>query len=213
MGWRNRTEAGRALADALAAYRGRDVVVIGLPRGGVVVAAPVAQALGAPLDVRFAKKIAAPGQEELAIGAVTAAGERVLYEDLLRRLFIPPGYLERATAEARRVARAREQDLRGLCPAEPLRGRTVILVDDGIATGMTMFAAIADVAAEEPAEIVVAAPVMAPSTADELARRADRVVALECPAGFMAVGQYYADFRQTEDAEVRALLTGAARGA
>lgn len=213
MMWRDRTEAGRALAGALAEYRGRDVVVIGLPRGGVVVAAPVAEALGAPLDVRFAKKIPAPGHEELAIGAVTSGGERVLYDELLRQLLVPPGYLDHATAEAREVAHARERDLRGLRPAEPLRGRTVILVDDGIATGMTMFAAIADVAAEEPQEIVVATPVVAPSTADELATRADRVVALDRPPGFMAVGQFYEDFRQTEDAEVRALLAGAARGA
>lgn len=213
MMWRDRTEAGRALAQALAAYRGRDVVVIGLPRGGVAVAAPVAEALGAPLDVRFAKKIGAPHQAELAIGAVTAGGMRVLYDDLIRQLLLPPGYLERATEEARQVAHAREQDLRGLRPAESLKGRIVILVDDGIATGMTMFAAIAEVANEDPAEIVVAAPVMPPRTAADLQARVDRVVALDTPQDFMAVGQFYHDFRQVEDAEVRAMLGGAARGA
>ena len=213
MMWRDRTEAGRALAAALAPYRGRDAVVIGLPRGGVVVAAQVARALGAPLDVRFAKKIPAPFQPELAIGAVSGGGERVLHEDLIRQLLLPPGYLAHATAEAREVARAREADLRGLRPAEPLRGRVAIVVDDGVATGMTMFAAVADVAAERPAELVVAAPVIAPDTALKLEAKADRVVALDTPADFMAVGQFYHDFRQTEDAEVRALLAGAGRRA
>lgn len=212
MMWRDRADAGRALAGALSEYKGRNVVVIGLPRGGVVVAAPVAEALGAPLDVRFAKKIGAPGQEELAIGAVTSGGTRVLYDDLLRQMILPPGYVEHATEEARLTAHAREQDLRGLRAPEPLKGRVVILVDDGVATGMTMFAAIGDVATEDPAEIIVAAPVIAPQTADALAARVDRVVALATPIEFMAVGQFYHDFRQTEDAEVRALLSGAARG-
>ncbi len=213
MMWRDRLDAGRALAGALTEYKGRNAVVIGLPRGGVVVAAPVAEALGAPLDVRFAKKIGAPGHEELAIGAVTSSGMRVLHEDLLRQMMLPPGYIEQATEEARQTAHAREQDLRGLRPPEPLKGRIVILVDDGIATGMTMFAAIAEVATEDPAEIVVAAPVIAPQTAEGLASRVDRVVALAQPIEFMAVGQFYHDFRQTEDAEVRALLSGAAHGA
>lgn len=213
MMWRDRTDGGRALAQALMAYKGRDVVVIGLPRGGVVVAAPVAEALGAPLDVRVAKKIGAPGQEELAIGAVTSSGTRVLHEELLRQMLLPPGYIAQATEAARLSAHAREQDLRHLRPAEPLKGRIVILVDDGVATGMTMFAAVADVATEDPAEIVVAAPVMAPHTAEALAARVDRVVALSQPRDFMAVGQFYQDFRQTEDAEVRALLGGAVRGA
>jgi predicted phosphoribosyltransferase len=212
MAWKDRQDAGRALAAALAGDRGRDAVVLGLPRGGVVLAAVVAEALGAPLDVRVAKKIGAPGWAELAVGAVTAGGTRVLNDEVLRQVLLPPGWLDRATAEAREVARAREAELRGLRPAEPLRGRVAILVDDGIATGMTMFAAVADVAREAPAEIVVAAPVAAPDTAAALARRVDRVVVLERPAGFQAVGQFYEDFGQVEEAEVRALLRGAAHG-
>jgi predicted phosphoribosyltransferase len=202
----DRLDGGRRLAERLMTYRGRDVVVLGLPRGGVVTARPVADALGAPLDVLVARKLGAPGQEELAIGAVTARGTRVLNDAVLRFAMLPPGYLEAETERQRQVAEARERTLRDFRPAEPLTGRVVVLVDDGVATGMTMRAAIADARAQRPAELVVAAPVIAPDTYQELLAMADRVVAVDVPREFYAVGQFYRDFTQTTDEEVRQLL-------
>lgn len=206
MMFEDRWEGGRRLAERLLPYRGRDVVVLGLPRGGVVTARPVAAALRAPLDVLVARKIGAPGQEELAIGAVTARGTRVLNDAVLRHVLLPPGYLEAETERQRRVAESREHTLRDFRPAEPLSGRVVILVDDGVATGMTMRAAIADAQAQRPAELVVAAPVIAPDTYQDLLGLADAVVAVDVPAGFYAVGQFYRNFTQTTDEEVRQLL-------
>ncbi|MDB5097150.1 MAG: phosphoribosyltransferase [Cyanobacteria bacterium RYN_339] len=202
----DRQEAGRMLATRLRAYRGARPIVLGLPRGGVVVAREVADALDAPLDVVVARKIGAPGYAELAIGAVTASGTRVLHDEALRRLFIPPGYLEDATEHARKEAQRRERVLRGDRPPPALAGRTAILVDDGIATGMTMLAAIQDVRAAGPARLVVAAPVGAPDTLELIEREADELVVLAAPPGFRAVGEYYYAFDQTEDAEVQALL-------
>jgi putative phosphoribosyl transferase len=209
--FRNREQAGKLLAERLDDLRGQDVVVLGLPRGGVVVAREVAERLGAPLDVLVARKLGAPGYEELAIGAVTARCTRVLNDELLRRLILPPGYLERETDAQCSLALEREQRLRGAREPIPLAGRVVVLVDDGVATGMTMFAAIADAQADNPADIVVAAPVMPPETFNALRRRVGRVVSLAVPEGFMAVGQYYTDFRQVEDAEVQDLLAGATK--
>ncbi|MFN3429991.1 MAG: phosphoribosyltransferase [Candidatus Sericytochromatia bacterium] len=206
MPFQDRWDAGRQLAALLADYRGRDAVVLGLPRGGVVTAQPVAEGLGAPLDVLVARKLGAPGNEEFAIGAVTARGTRVLYEAVLRRMLLPPGYLEAETERQRRLAETRERTLRGLRPAEPLAGRVVILVDDGIATGMTMRAAIADAQAQRPARLVVAAPVIAPDTYRTLLALVDEVVAVEVPDDFMAVGQFYRDFAQTTDEDVARLL-------
>lgn len=206
MPFEDRLDGGKRLAERLMPYRGQDVVVLGLPRGGVVTARPVAEALGAPLDVLVARKIGAPGQEELAIGAVTARGTRVLNELVLRHLLLPPGYLESETERQRRVAETRELALRNFRPAEPLAGRVVIVVDDGIATGMTMRAAIADAQAQRPSKLVVAAPVIAPDTFEVMTRLADEVVAVEVPQAFYAVGQFYRDFTQTTDEEVRQLL-------
>jgi predicted phosphoribosyltransferase len=206
MSFRNREEAGRQLAQALRGFRGTDAVVLGLPRGGVAVAQPVAAALGVPLDVLVARKIGAPGQEEFAIGAVTARGTRVLNDAVLRRMFLPPGYLEDETEHQRQVAEDRERQLRGIRKAEPLEGRTAILVDDGIATGMTMRAAIADARSQRPARLVVAAPVVAPDTYFDMQGLADSVVALEVPDPFYAVGQFYGQFNQVSDEEVRQLL-------
>ena len=210
-GWADRQEAGRALGVALRAYKGKDVVVIGLPRGGVVVAAEVARALGAPLDVRIARKIGAPGQPELALGAVTADGHRVLHDALLRHFLLPPGWLAEATQAARDAAKERERRLRGQRSAEPLAGRTVLLVDDGIATGMTVRAAVDAILDEAPASLVVAAPVIAPDAYADLAQRVERVVPLLVPDDFIAVGQFYRRFDQTEDDEVQALLAAAPR--
>jgi putative phosphoribosyl transferase len=210
MVYRNREVAGRMLARELMEYRGRDVVVLGLPRGGVVVAAPVAEALGAPLDVLVARKIGAPSNPEFAIGAISSHGQRVLNDSALRYVALPPGYLDEEADRQQQVARARETQFRGVRPMVPLGGKTALLVDDGIATGMTVMAAIADLKAAEPARrpraIVVAAPVMAPDTAQTIAGQVDRVVALEMPTPFFAVGQFYEDFTQTTDEEVQALL-------
>lgn len=207
----NRQQAGVLLARRLAEFRDADPVVLALPRGGLPVARPVAEALAAPLDVVLARKIGAPHNEEYAIGAVTARGHRVLNERALRQVLLPPGYLEEATEAQRRVAAEREARYRGLRPAQPLAGRTAILVDDGIATGMTMRAAIADVRAQAPRQVVVAAPVMPPDTYDEMERLADRVVALLVPPDFYAVGQFYEDFMQVSDEEAEALLAAGAR--
>lgn len=208
----DREDAGRRLAERLAGMCEGDLVVLGLPRGGVVVAAEVARALGAPLDVIVARKLGAPGHAELAIGAVTARGTRVLNTRALRYMALPPGYLEAETARQREEADRRERVLRGVIPAQPLAGRIAVVVDDGIATGMTMEAAIRDLQdlppAERPAEVVVAAPVIAPDTHMWLSEEVDRVVALALPLDFMAVGAYYDDFSQTSDDEVRQLLAG-----
>ena len=203
---RDREEAGRLLGEKLRDLSGRDVVVLGLPRGGVAVARPIADALKAPLGVLVARKLRAPNQPELAIGAVTANGTRVLYRELLRTMLLPPGYLERETEAQRelavRQARAFERDRGPIA----LAGRTVLLVDDGIATGMTMFAAIEDAKAQRPAAIVVVAPVIAPRAYDELRRRVHSVVVLAVPELFYMVGQFYEDFTQVEDEQVLALL-------
>jgi predicted phosphoribosyltransferase len=206
MPFRNREEAGEQLAKALRGFASTHPVVLGLPRGGVATARPVAERLGADFDVLVARKIGAPGQPEFAIGAVTARGTRVLNDSVLRRMFLPPGYLEEETRNQRQVAETRERDLRGLRPAVPLEGRTVIVVDDGIATGMTMRAALADVRDQGPERLVVATPVVAPDTYFDLQGLADSVVAIEVPEGFMAVGQFYGEFEQVTDEAVRRLL-------
>lgn len=209
--FKDRTEAGRWLAEKLEGYRGQDVVVLGLPRGGLPVARAVADRFGWPLDVLVARKIGAPQHEEFAIGAVTARGTRVLNEAALRGVMLPPGYLEAVSDDQTMKAKEREALFRGARPPEPLTGRVVMLVDDGVATGMTLRAAIADVRHQEPARIVVAAPVIAPETFDALQQSADDVVAVSVPALFYAVGQFYADFTQVSDAEAKDCLIQVAR--
>lgn len=215
MMYHDRQDAGRALAGALGKYRGQDVVVLGLPRGGVVTAVPVAEALDAPLDVLVARKIGAPGNPEFAIGAVSSHGQVVLNEAALRFVVLPPGYLEAETERQRAVAREREARFRGTRPMVPLGGKIALLVDDGIATGMTVRAAIADLreAAPDrrPAKIVVATPVIAPDTYQLLAPQVDEIIALDVPEGFYAVGQFYRYFEQTTDEEVQALLRARVR--
>lgn len=207
----DREQAGKLLAERLKEFQAVNPEVLALPRGGLPIGRQVADTLGAPLGVVVARKIGAPGNEEFAIGAVTARGHRVLNEHALRHLMMPPGYLERVTEAQRRVAEEREARYRGVKMPLDLRGRTVILVDDGIATGMTMRAAIADVRAQEPAQVVVAAPVMPADTYEEMSRLADRIVALEVPEEFYAVGQFYADFTQVSDEEAEALLAAKTR--
>ena len=204
--FRDRVDAGVRLAEGLAAYRGRDVLVLGIPRGGVPVAAEVARRLGGDLDVVVARKLGAPGQRELAIGAVTANGGRFLNEELIGELRVPPGYLEQVTAEERAEARRRQERFRGDRPPARVTGRTVIVVDDGLATGATMRAAVRSVRRERPATLVVAVPVGAREACDALREEADVVVCLSQPEPFVAVGLHYERFEPTEDAEVQRIL-------
>jgi predicted phosphoribosyltransferase len=205
--FRDRAEAGRLLARELSAYAGRtDVLVLALPRGGVPVAFEVARALGAPLDVFVVRKLGVPGHEELAMGAIAPGGVCVVNEALVRRLRIPEGTLDEvATAETRELER-RERLYRGGRPPVDVRGRTVILVDDGLATGATMHAAVRALRTQGPAAVVVAAPVGAPETCAALSGPADDCVCVLRPRDLRGVALWYEDFTQTEDAEVSALL-------
>jgi len=210
--FRDRREAGQVLADRLTAYAGRpDVLVLALPRGGVPVAYEVARALGAPLDVFLVRKLGVPGQEELAMGAVATGGVRVLNEQVVGALGIPPSVIEAVAAWQQQELVRRERLYRGDRPPPDVRGRTVILVDDGLATGSTMRAALAALRRQQPARLVVAVPTAAPETCDELRAEADDVVCATTPEPFDSVGLWYEDFSQTTDGEVRELLERAAR--
>jgi predicted phosphoribosyltransferase len=205
--FRDRSDAGRQLAERLVAYADRpDVLVLALPRGGVPVGFEVARVLGAPLDVFVVRKLGVPGQEELAMGAIASGGSRVLNDAVVSRARISaPALAEVSAREAAEVAR-RERLFRGDRPAPDVRGRTVILVDDGLATGATMRAAVAALREQEPERIVVAVPTGSADTCAELGRAADEVVCLLAPEPFVAVGFWYEDFRQVADERVRALL-------
>jgi predicted phosphoribosyltransferase len=208
-GWRfaNRSDAGRLLAAQLRAYRGRgDVVVLGLPRGGVPVAAEVAAALDAPFDVFVVRKLGVPFQPELAMGAIASGGVRVVNDDVVRALGIPPEAIEHAAAVQQREVARREEAYRNGRPPIPLAGKVVVIVDDGLATGSTMRAAVKAVRRMQPARVVIAVPVGAPETCRALAAEADEMVCLQMPEPFVAVGLWYDDFVQTTDEEVRALL-------
>ena len=206
----NRAEAGRLLAEKLENYVDRsDVVVLGLPRGGVPVAYEVAQRLGAPLDVFVVRKLGVPGFEELAAGAIASGGVRVLNEDVVRALPNADQLIESVTEKETVELERREQTYRDGRPAPELRDRVVILVDDGLATGATMRAAVAALRQRGVAKIVVAAPVGAPDTCRELEQEADETICAIAPEFFQAVGQYYEDFSQTSDEEVRELLSRA----
>jgi putative phosphoribosyl transferase len=205
--FQNRREAGVELAERLRRYRTRDdVIVLALPRGGVPVAYEIARALGAPLDVFLVRKLGLPGRPELAMGAIASGGIRVLNDDVVQWYHVPKDVIDRvAEAEQAELTR-RERAYRGNDPAPDLEGRTVVLVDDGLATGSTMKAAVRAVRARQPARIVVAAPVGAPDTCRELAESADEVVCARMPQPFSAVGLWYRDFAQTTDEEVQELL-------
>lgn len=205
--FRDRAEAGRVLAAKLEKYAGRtDVIVLGLPRGGVPVAYEVAQQLGVPLDVFIVRKLGVPGFEELAAGAIASGGVRVLNDDVVRVLPHADAIIESITARETAELERREQSYRDGRPAPELRDRTVILVDDGLATGATMRAAVAALRQRGAAKIVVAVPVGAPETCRELEQLVDETVCAITPEFFQAVGQYYQDFSQTTDDEVRELL-------
>src|SRR6266850_1630630 len=205
--FRDRREAGRLLAAKLAAYANRpDVIVLALPRGGVPVAYEVARALGAPLDVFVVRKLGVPGYEELAMGAVATGGARVLNEQIVRDLRIPDYVIDRVEAEQRDELARRERAYRGGRPPLDVHGRTVILVDDGLATGATMRAAVKALRQREPARIIVAVPTASPETCEELKAEVDEVDCAITPEPFHAVGYWYEDFTQTTDQEVRELL-------
>lgn len=203
----NRAEAGQMLANRLKEYAGRnDVIVLGIPRGGVPVAFEIAQALGAPLDVFVARKLGVPGQEELAFGAIASGGVRILNPEVIDPLNISDFAIESVTARERRELERRERLYRGLRAPLSVHGHIVILVDDGIATGSSIRAAISALRQLSPEKLVVAAPVAPLETARELAAEADDFVCVETPRTFQAIGQFYDDFSQVADDEVSDLL-------
>jgi putative phosphoribosyl transferase len=208
----NRAQAGRLLAEKLVKYAGRDdVIVLGLPRGGVPVAFEVAQRLGAPLDVFVVRKLGVPGFEELAAGAIASGGVRVLNEDVTRAIPHADEMIEAVTVRETAELERREQIYREGRPSPELRDQVVILVDDGLATGATMRAAVKALRQRGVAKIVVAVPVGPPDTCREIEQEADETICLSTPAFFQAVGQYYEDFSQTSDEDVRELLRQAAQ--
>jgi putative phosphoribosyl transferase len=203
----DRAEAGRALARALSHYAGRDdVIVLALPRGGVPVGYEVARELGAPLDVFLVRKLGVPGHEELAMGAIASGGVLVLDEGVLRWLDISEQQIQKTLARELDELRRREAAYRDGRPLPNLKGKTVILVDDGLATGASMQAAARAVRRHEPARIVIAVPVASRATCDRFRDEVDEVVCAVTPAPFYAVGNWYEDFSQTTDEEVRELL-------
>jgi putative phosphoribosyl transferase len=207
MMFHDRRDAGRQLAALLTAYAGRpDVLVLALPRGGVPVGYEVAKALGSPMDVFLVRKLGVPGREELAMGAIATGGVRVVNDDVVRNLGISPEVIDRVAAEEERELARREWEYRDDRPVPDIAGKAVILVDDGLATGSTMRAAVLAVRQWGPAEIVVASPVGAAETCRMMSEIADAVVCVHIPEQFSAVGLWYEDFSQTTDDEVRELL-------
>ncbi|MHC4217443.1 MAG: phosphoribosyltransferase [Planctomycetota bacterium] len=212
----NREEAGRQLARQLLTLKdahSEGVVVLGLPRGGVVVAARIADALGVPLDVLVVRKLGAPGQPELALGAVTDGDhpQQIFNDRVIRMLGVDREYLDREIARQLAEVKRRQSLYRGGRPGEPLTGRCAIVVDDGVATGATVRAGIQALRRSAVARIILAVPVAPPETASALEAEVDEMICLDTPGGFMAVGAFYADFSQTTDEEVVTLLEAAAR--
>ena len=206
-GFANRAEGGHRLAESLKRYRGKaDTIVIGLPRGGVVTAAAVAEDLDLPLDVLVVRKLGTPGQEELAMGAIGPGGVRVLNHDVVSSLRIAPERIEAVARREQAELERRERLFRGNEPPLRFAGKTVIVVDDGLATGSTMSAAIAVIRKDAPARIVLAVPVAPVDTLERFRLLVDELVYLETPEPFMAVGYWYVDFAQVEDSEVVEML-------
>jgi len=212
--FRDRRHAGRVLAQVWPGYANRsDVFVLALPRGGVPVAYEVADVLHAPLDVLVVRKLGVPGHEEYAMGALASGGMRVLNDEVVQRLGISDAAVDAVTRHEQRELERRERLYRGGRPLPDMRGRTVILVDDGLATGSTMLAAVRALRAQQPARIVVAVPTAAAETCVQLRSEADEVVCATTPEPFGAVGMWYDDFSQTSDEEVRELLARAEKDA
>ncbi|MDA4126639.1 MAG: phosphoribosyltransferase family protein [Thaumarchaeota archaeon] len=210
--FKNREEAGRKLADALKEFKGKDVVVLGIPRGGVVVANEVAKALGAPLDVVVTRKIEAPGEPEYALGAVTQEGEVIMDRQAAESLGASPAYLDDQVRKKREEVKERMKSLRGDKPYPKLEGKVVVIVDDGIATGSSVSAAVMSVKKREPKEVVVAVPVAPADAVQMLTEEGARVICLETPGPFLAIGEFYGDFDQVEDMEVKRILDESSSG-
>jgi putative phosphoribosyl transferase len=210
----DRNDAGQRLAEKLTGYANRaDVVVLGIPRGGVPVALEVAQRLSAPLDVFLLRKLGVPGHEELAFGAIASGGVRLLDQEVIGGLCIPDEAIERVTSAELKELKRRERAYRGERPSLNVKGKTVIVVDDGIATGSSIRAGIQALRELRPARIVVAAPVAPIRTCNQLRREADEVICVVMPQSFYAIGQFYEDFSQVSDEEVLALLAQANQAA
>jgi putative phosphoribosyl transferase len=202
----DRTEAGQTLASLLSEYAGRkDVLVLALPRGGVPVAFEVAQALDAPLDIFVVRKLGLPSNEELAMGALASGNIRVLNDEVVQSFGISERTIETVAEKEQVELERRERLYRGDSGLPSIRGKTILLVDDGVATGSTMRAAVAAIRRQHPAQIIVAVPVAPPSTCDTLRTEADQVVCVATPEPFYAVGQWYRVFDQTTDRQVREL--------
>ena len=207
MSFRDRHEAGQFLAQKLLQYRDEpDIIVLALPRGGVPVAFEVAKALEAPLDIFLVRKLGVPGHEELAMGAVADGGVVVLNEDVVGPLNIPEDIIDDAIRRESRTIQKQRANYRDGQPAPSIQGRTVILVDDGLATGSTMRAAVAALRKKRPERLIIAVPVGAPDTCAELGSEADEIICAIMPQHFVAVGLWYDDFSPTSDGTVRALL-------
>ncbi len=206
--FKDRVEAGRRLAQRLAYLKdqAKEVIVLAVPRGGVVVGAEIAQALGAPLDVYITRKIGAPGNEELAIGAIAGDGTVILDEAIARSTGAGDRYIAQETERQRQGMARRLKRYRGERPWPILKGKTVILVDDGVATGATTLAALRALRKQEPAQLILAVPVGPPDSIERLRGEADAVICLATPEPFGAVGRFFADWSQTSDEEVIALL-------
>jgi len=208
--FRDRKDAGRRLATRMTEYAGRpEVLVLALPRGGVPVAFEVALSLGAPLDIFLVRKLGVPGQEELAMGAIATGGLRVVNDSVVRHLDIAPELIDAVAAREQGELERRERAYRDERPAPDVRGRTVILVDDGLATGSTMRAAALALRQQGPARVVVAVPVASREACEEFRGEVDDIVCASTPEPFMGVGRWYEDFSQTTDEEVRSLLARA----
>jgi len=211
--FQDRRDAGRQLARRLTHLRGQDAIVFALPRGGIVVGYEIARALGTPLDVIVARKLGAPGNPEFGFGAIAPGGVRFLDERTIGWLELSEEQIDRIAAEEALEMERRLRRYRGGRPLPDVRQRAVILVDDGLATGVTARAAIRAIRRWEPGHLVLAVPVSAPDTARAVSSEVDELVCLETPPGFMAVGQYYMDFEQTSDEEVIELIERARREA
>jgi putative phosphoribosyl transferase len=209
----DRVEAGRLLGAELSRRYGRraDALVLALPRGGVPVGFEVAEALGAPLDVFIVRKLGVPGQEELAMGAIASGGVRVLNHDVIRYASIPDRVIDSVAKAEQQELERREKSYRGIRPPLDVTGRTVFVVDDGLATGSTMRAAVQALRNMNAREVIVAVPVAAKETCAEFRSLVDDIVCLRTPSPFQAVGLWYADFSQTSDKEVHELLDRASR--